>query len=399
MKIVIAPDSFKGSLSSTDAAAAIEVGVRRVLPRARCTKIPMADGGEGTVQALLDALGGKFVTKKVTGPLGEPVRARYALLADGETAVIEMAAASGLQLLDAKSRNPLHTTSFGTGELILAAIQKGAKKIIIGLGGSATVDAGMGLAQALGVQFFDKNSRLIRQYGNGRLLAKVSGLDVSDLHPAVRKTHITIASDVTNPLFGEQGAAYVYGPQKGATPTMVKTLDSNLYSFSEVVKRKLRRNVNNIKCAGAAGGLAYGLVVFAKARVKRGADLIAHMTNLKKQIALADLVITGEGRIDFQTAFGKTPIGVAKIAKKCGVPVVAIAGSLADDSHQVFKYAINGLESTITEVTTLDDIIGKPEFYLQNAAERVMRLLMIGKRIADKRNTEKTGVIKLTHKL
>lgn len=382
LKILIAPDSFKGSLTSLQAAAAIETGIRRVLPRALCSKVPLADGGEGTVQALVDALGGKFHFKQVAGPAGKSVRARYGLLADNETAVLEVAATSGLYLVDSRHRNPMNTTSYGAGELIVAAVEKGAKRIIIGIGGSATVDAGMGMAQAIGVRFVDSNGRTIQQSGCGRLLERVAGVDLSAVPAAIRKTRIQVACDVENPLYGETGAATVYGPQKGATPAMVKRLDSGLKQFSSVISKELGIDKATAKGAGAAGGLGYGLSVFTRARISGGLNLIAGMTGLKEQIAAADLVITGEGRIDAQTAFGKAPAGVAKLAKRLKVPVIAIGGSLGDGSQALFQKDIQGLEAAVTESVPLKMVLQHAEKNLADAAERALRLILVGKKLA-----------------
>ena len=384
MKIVIATDSFKGNLTSLQAANAIEQGVRRVLPKAVCRKIPVADGGEGTVRALLDAVGGKSIHKRVMGPAGQAVRAHYAILSDQKTAVIEMAEAAGLHLVDDATRNPLNTTSFGVGQLIIAAIQNGAKKIIVGVGGSATLDAGMSMAQALGVRFFDDVGNLIEQPGCGGLLSTVAGMDISTIHPAIRKIKVTIASDVENPLFGEEGAAYVYGAQKGATLAMQKTLDFNLKQFSKLVNTELGRDAGDISGAGAAGGLGFGLNVFAKAKMKSGIELVAQLTGLKRHISGADLVITGEGRIDAQTAFGKTPIGVAKIARKLKVPVVAIGGTLSDDSNELFQIGIDGLEGAVVREMSLAEALKNSEAYLANAAERVIRLLLIEQKMRNR---------------
>ena len=389
MKIVIAPDSFKGNMTSLQVASSIENGIRRVLPGAKCIKIPMADGGEGTVQSLVDATGGKFVFKKVTGPAGQPVRARYGMLESSKTAVIEMAEASGLSLVEGASMNPLKTTTYGTGELIIDAIDKGAKQIIIGIGGSATNDGGAGMAQAIGVKFFSRAGRHIKEYGAGGMLKKIAAIDMSALHPGVRKTKIIIASDVDNPLYGKRGAACVYGPQKGATTAMIKQLDDNLRHFSGVIKKQLHKNVQSLKGAGAAGGLGAGLVAFANADIQSGIDIIARATELKKHIKGADLVITGEGRVDFQTAFGKTPAGVARLAKKQGIPVIVIGGGLADDAAGVFKYGIDGLASAAARDMTLAEAIKLSRRHLANAAERVIRMILIGKKMAAKSKSKK----------
>lgn len=384
MKIVLAPDSFKGNLTSLQVADAFEKGIRRVIPKARIVKVPMADGGEGTVQSLVDATGGKFLRKKVTGPAGKPVSARYGMLADGETAVIEMAEASGLPLVEGKEKNPLKTTTYGTGELMLDAMKKGAKTIIIGIGGSATNDGGAGMAQALGVRFLDGRGKELTELGSGGLLAKVKGIDMKNLTPMLKKTKIVVACDVNNPLYGKQGAAYVFGPQKGASTAMVKKLDDNLKHFSSVIKKDLKKDVNKIKGAGAAGGLGAGLVAFTKARMKSGVDIVIDYTDLAKYVKGADLVITGEGRVDFQTAFGKTPAGVAKTAKKYGVQTIAIGGGLSDDANGVFAHGIAGLEAAIARDMDIEEALAKAKVFLANAAERVIRTVMIGRKTIKK---------------
>jgi len=384
MKIVLAPDSFKGNLTSLQVADALEKGIRRVVPTANCIKVPMADGGEGTVQSLVDATGGKFIRKTVTGPAGKPVRARYGMLADGETAVIEMAEASGLPLVNGKGKNPLKTTTYGTGELMLDAIKHGAKKIIIGIGGSATNDGGVGMAQALGVRFLTKQGKVIKEYGCGGMLNKIAQIDMKGLDSQVRRTQVIVACDVTNPLCGKSGAAYVFGPQKGATSAMVKTLDANLKHLGKIIKHDLKKDVMKIKGAGAAGGLGAGLVAFTKAKIKKGIDIVVDATEIGKHIKGADLVITGEGRVDFQTAFGKTPAGVAKAARKHRVPTVAIGGGLTDDANGVFKHGIDGLESACARDMSLEEAIANSRAHLANAAERVIRLVLIGKKLAVK---------------
>lgn len=382
MKIVIAPDSFKGNMTSLQVAAAIEKGIRRVVPNAKCIKVPMADGGEGTVQSLVDATGGKIIRKKVVGPAKKPVTARYGMLADGKTAVIEMAEASGLPMVSGRSKNPLLTTTYGTGQLIMDAINRGAEHIIIGVGGSATTDGGAGMAQALGVRFLDKKGREIKEKGAGGMLNKIASIDMSGRDPRIRKTKITVASDVNNPLCGKRGAAHVFGPQKGATPAMVRTLDANLKHFGQLIKSDLKKNVLSLNGAGAAGGLGAGLVAFAGAKLKSGVDIIVQATNLKKIIKGSDLVITGEGYVDFQTAFGKTPAGVAKAAKSQRVPVVAIGGALSDDARGVFAHGIDALESGASRDMSLEEALRLSRGHMANAGERVMRMILVGKKMA-----------------
>ena len=385
MKIILAPDSFKGNLSSAEAAAAMEQGIKRVLPGARCVKIPMADGGEGTVQSLLAACGGRLVSCEVKGPLGRRVQSCYGMLADNKTAVIEMAAASGLGLVSDKSKNPLKTTTYGTGQLIRHALDAGAKEIIIGIGGSATNDGGVGMAQALGVAFRDGAGRVIRQNGSGAMLRKIEGIDMSGVHPRLARARIQVASDVDNPLCGRRGAAYVFAPQKGATPAMAKTLDANLRHLAKVVKRELGADVAAVPGAGAAGGLGAGLMIFAGAELKSGFGIVSQAASLEKRLRSADLVFTGEGRVDFQTAFGKTPAGVAKLAGKHGVPVIAIGGGLADDARENFAQGIDGLEPAIARDMPLREALSNAEDYIANAAERALRLALIGQGMERKR--------------
>ncbi|KAK2701707.1 hypothetical protein QYM36_019669 [Artemia franciscana] len=356
MKIVLAPDSFKENLTSMQVATCIEKGIRNVLPKARCVIVPMADGGE----------------------------ARYGLLGDGETGVIEMAEASGLPLVARDKRDPLTASTFGTGELIADALKRGITKIIIGLGGSATNDGGAGMAQALGVKFYDTKGSLMNQHLGGGMLNEIAKIDVSDINPLIKGATITIASDVDNPLCGKKGASHVFGPQKGATPAQVKTLDTNLKHYGNLLKTQLKKAVADKPGAGAAGGLGAGMMAFTKAKMKRGVDLVVEATDLEKHLKGADLVITGEGRVDFQTAFGKTPAGVAKAAKKHNVPVIAIGGALADDARGVFEHGIHGLDSAVCRNMDLDEALKDSKKFLELAGERVIRTILIGKKMAKK---------------
>ncbi|MEE9158238.1 MAG: glycerate kinase [Gammaproteobacteria bacterium] len=391
MKIVIASDSFKGNLTSLEVANAMERGIRRVVPRAKIIKVPMADGGEGTMQSLVDATGGRVIKKRVCGPLGRAVLARYGILGDKKTAVIEMAQASGLPLVPHPRRNPLKTTTFGTGQLIQDALDKGAEKIIIGIGGSATVDGGAGMAQALGVKFRGPNNGVIPGYCAGGVLESIEGIDVSGVDPRIARTRFIVASDVANPLTGRHGAAAVFGPQKGATPAMVKRLDRGLKHFAKVIKRDLGVDVSKLKGAGAAGGLGAGLVAFTGAKLKSGVEIVIEATGLAKHMQGADLVITGEGRIDFQTAFGKTPAGVAKAAKRLKVPVVGIGGSLDDDARGIFAHGISALESCTAREMGLSEALKNSKAYLADAAERVMRLLLVGRTLRKTKRKNKNS--------
>lgn len=341
MKIVIAPDSFKGSLTAVEVSDAIEQGVREIFPEAEIVKIPMADGGDGTVQCLVNDTGGEILKEKVTGPLGDEVLASYGILGDKKTAVIEMAEASGLTLVPENKRNPLITTTYGTGQLIKAALDQGCRKMIIGIGGSATNDGGAGMLQALGVKLLDKGGEEIG-FGGGEL-KKIFRIDTKYLDNRLSKTKVLIASDVSNPLCGPKGATRIYGPQKGATPELIKELDESLAYFAEIIKRDLNKDIKDIPGAGAAGGLGASLIAFLDAELRPGIEIVIEIVKLEQAIKDADLVITGEGKIDSQTIYGKAPIGVAKIAKKYNIPVIAVAAIVSDDADIVHQYGINTL--------------------------------------------------------
>jgi len=381
MKIVIAPDSFKESLTSLEVASEIEAGLKRVWPDATYVKVPMADGGEGTVRSLVDATGGEIVQVEVSGPLGAKVLASYGLLGDGKTAVIEMAEASGLPLVPRDQRDPMRASTYGTGELIADAIARGVDEIILGIGGSATNDGGAGLAQALGIRFLNFGGALIGDRIAGGDLDQVQAVDMSAVNPGLASVRISVACDVTNPLCGEKGASRVYGPQKGATPEMVERLDKNLEHFARVIKRSIGADVADRPGAGAGGGIGAGLMAFTNAELKRGIELVVAATRLEDQMQGATLAVTGEGRVDFQTAFGKTPSGVAAAARKHGVPVVAIGGGLSEDANGVFAHGIDGLEAATANPMSLETALAHARRNLQDAAERVARLITIGQRL------------------
>lgn len=380
MRIVIAPDSFKGSLSSKEVADAIELGVRKVLLDVDIVKIPIADGGEGTVQTLVAAMGGEIIKTQVVGPLGETIESYFGVLNDKKTAIIEMANASGLPLVPIEKRNPLITNSYGTGQLIKAALDMGVDRIVIGLGGSATNDGGVGMAQALGVRFFDENGNDIG-FGGGEL-SKISKIDMSGIDERIRKVRIEAACDVDNPLCGPNGASYIYGPQKGANKEMIEILDRNLGHLAKVIKRDLGADIMELPGAGAAGGLGAGLVAFLNAELKRGIDIIVNITKLDDYIKDACVVFTGEGQIDKQILSGKAVYGVAKIAKKHGAYVVAIVGSINDDAYELFDKGIDGIESIIDKPMTMDEACKRAGLLVERAAERVMRLILINIRDA-----------------
>lgn len=376
-KIVIAPDSFKESLNALEVANAIEKGFKEVYPEATFVKIPMADGGEGTVQSLVDATNGRIITKNVTGPLGEDVEAFFGILGDGKTAVIEMAAASGLHLIPPQKRNPLITTTWGTGELIRSALDYGIDHIIIGIGGSATNDGGAGMAQALGAKLLDESGKQIN-YGGGNL-DKLSAIDISELDQRLQKVKLEVACDVDNPLVGPQGASAVYGPQKGATPEMITILDKNLSHYAGVIERDLGQDVKNIPGSGAAGGLGAGLIAFTNAELKTGVDIIIEATKLSEQLKEATLVITGEGRIDAQTIYGKTPVGVAKTAKKYNLPVIAIAGSISNDCHLVYEHGIDAVFSITPGIISLQESLNNASLYIYQTAKNIAKVIKLSK--------------------
>jgi len=376
LKIVIAPQGFKGNLSALQVARAIVSGIKRVLPDAVTTIKPMADGGEGTVPALVDATGGKIMTKEVTDPLGGRVTAHWGLLSDKVTGVIEMAAASGLPLVPPEKRNPLVTTTYGTGELILAALESGCRKLIIGIGGSATNDGGAGMAQALGAKLVDSKGAAL-PFG-GAALANLERIDVTTLDARLADCEVLIASDVTNPLCGAQGASAVYGPQKGATPQMVAQLDAALAHYADVIQRGLGVEVKNVPGAGAAGGLGAGLIAFLKAKVIPGIDVVIQASGLVESLKDADLVFTAEGKIDSQTAYGKVPTGVAKKAKEFGLPVIAIAGEVADDYRVVYQHGIDAVLSIAPGPISLSQSMAEAERLVTDTAERAIRLFLCG---------------------
>jgi glycerate kinase len=369
MKIVIAPDSFKESLSALEAANAIERGFKLVFPNAVYCKMPMADGGEGTVQSLVDATNGKIEERFVTGPLGEPVKAFFGLIGDGKTAVIEMAAASGLHLVPVENRNPLVTSTRGTGELISAALDCGVKHIIIGLGGSATNDGGAGMVQALGGRLLDEVGNDIGSGGGS--LSQLVTIDLTGLDDRLKNVQIEVACDVDNPLTGPRGASAIFGPQKGATTEMIELLDKNLSHFADVAEGALGKSFRDIEGVGAAGGLGASLLAFLNADLKRGIQIVLNAVNFEEVIKDADLVITGEGRIDSQTIYGKTPIGVAKAAKKYGVPVIGLAGSLSQDSDVVYEHGIDALFSIVPGTVTLPDAYEHAAHYMERTARNI----------------------------
>lgn len=373
MKIVLAPDSYKGSLTAKQACDAMEIGIRRVWPDAQIIQVPMADGGEGTVQSLVDATLGQTYKHKVLGPLGQTVEATYGILGDGETAVIEMAEASGLYLIPKESRNPLLTTTYGTGELILAALDRGCRKFILGIGGSATNDGGMGMAQALGIRFLDAEGNELRS-GGGEL-GRLTTIDSSGMNSQLADCVFTVACDVDNPLCGPEGASAVFGPQKGATPEMVQRLDAGLRHYAGVLSTALGIEVADVPGAGAAGGLGAGLLAFLNATLKRGVDIVIEATELEHKMQGADFVFSGEGQCDFQTERGKTPFGVAKTAQKLGIPTLLLAGSIGDGVESLYAHGVVSLFALPQKPMALEEAMQQAPELMAQTAERVIRVI------------------------
>jgi glycerate kinase len=373
MRFVIAPDSFKGSASAREVAQAIAEGLKAALPDAVCDLVPMADGGEGTVDALVAATGGRIVSVRVTGPLGEPVDSFFGILGDGETAVIEMAAAAGLHLVPPEKRNPMVTTTYGVGELMRAALDAGCRRLIIGIGGSATNDGGAGMAQALGVRLLDEQGNEIG-FGGGAL-ERLARLDLSDFDRRIWDAEILVACDVTNPLTGPNGASAVYGPQKGATPEMVRQLDANLRHYAAVLQRDLGVEVETVAGAGAAGGLGAGLLAFCRAQLRQGVELVIHAVRLPERVQKADLVITGEGCLDFQTGFGKVPHGVAQVAKRYGKSVIALVGQLGEGAERCRQWGIDACFPILSKPMSEQEAMANAIPLLRRAAEELGWLL------------------------
>lgn len=382
MKIVIASDSYKGSLDSLQVNEAMRKGILRVFEDAEIICIPIADGGEGTVDAVMTCCGGSYCYEMVTGPDGREVIARYGILPD-KSAVIEMAAASGLPLVqDVTPDTVMNSTTYGTGQLIASALDKGCRKIYIGIGGSATNDGGIGMLQALGVSFLDADNREVG-FG-GKYLDKIARIDISNLDPRIRETELVVMSDVTNPLCGENGAAVVYGPQKGATEEEIAILDKGLAQFAELICQMNLPDIRNLPGAGAAGGLGGGLVSFLGAEIRPGIKAILEIADFEKSVQWADLILSGEGRIDGQSANGKVVSGIAEIAGKYNVPVIAICGSVEKDAREIFEKGISGMEAAVCRPVTLEKAMDEAEQNVIDAAERVMQMVKAGMAITGK---------------
>ena len=379
MKVVIAPQTFKGSISALDVARAMERGLRRVVPEAETELVPVADGGDGTLETLVEATGGHVEEITVRGPLGRPVKAQWGALGDGRTAVLEMARTSGLALLKPEERDPLRATTYGLGQAILAALEQGYRRFIVGIGGSATNDGGAGMAQALGVRLLDAEGRDLPPGGGA--LASLERIDTSGLDPRARESTFLVACDVNNPLTGPEGASAVYGPQKGATPEMVQELDAALKRLAEVVRRDLGVDVEHLPGAGAAGGLGAGMVAFLGARLMPGVDIVLDTVELDRRLEGAGLVITGEGAMDFQTVFNKAPIGVARRAGQLGIPVVAISGSLGRGFQDVHRHGIAAVMDIVCAPMSLEEASRRAADLIADATEEALRFMKAGAKV------------------
>ncbi|MDO5517778.1 MAG: glycerate kinase [Clostridium sp.] len=375
LTILLAPDSFKESMTAKEACQAMEEGIKKADPSIKCIHVPMADGGEGTMQSLVDATGGKVYTAEVVGPLGEKINAQYGILGDGEIGILEMASASGIELVPSEKRNPLIATTYGTGELIKACLDKGVKKLLIGIGGSATNDGGAGAVQALGAKLLDKEGKEIG-YGGGEL-SKLNSIDLSDFDCRLKDVVVEVACDVSNPLCGEKGASHVFGPQKGASSEVVEILDNNLRNYAEIIKKELDKDVLDIPGAGAAGGLGAGLMAFLDGNLKRGIEMVIEYSNLEEKVKDADMVWTGEGSIDFQTQYGKTPLGVATVAKKYNKPVIALAGKVGEGVEVLYEKGIDSIFGIMKGITSVEEALANGKENVCKTSESIIRLMNI----------------------
>ena len=376
MKILVAPQEFKGSISALSVAEAAETGVMRVFPEAEVVLCPVADGGDGTLETLVEVSGGEVRTCSVQNPIGETITAQWGAMGDGVTAVIEMARTSGLALLSLDERDPLNSSTFGLGQAILEALNQGFRKFIVGIGGSATNDAGAGMAQALGATLLNAEGKSI-PFG-GAALADLRSIDISKMDTRIENSQFMVACDVSNPLTGDEGASAVYGPQKGATPEMVAQLDNALLNFAEIVKKDIGKNVSEISGAGAAGGLGAGMLAFMGAELKAGVDIVLETVQLREKLSDVDLVITGEGGMDFQTVYNKDPIGVARIAGEFNIPTIAIAGLLGQNFTVVHDHGIRAATSIVDGPISLEESSERASELISNSVEESLRFISVG---------------------
>ncbi|MED5410498.1 MAG: glycerate kinase [Chloroflexota bacterium] len=376
MKILVAPQEFKGSISALSVAEAAETGVMRVFPEAEVVLCPVADGGDGTLETLVEVSGGEVRTCSVQNPIGETITAQWGAMGDGVTAVIEMARTSGLALLSLDERDPLNSSTFGLGQAILEALNQGFRKFIVGIGGSATNDAGAGMAQALGATLLNAEGKSI-PFG-GAALADLRSIDISKMDTRIENSQFMVACDVSNPLTGDEGASAVYGPQKGATPEMVSQLDNALLNFAEIAKKDIGKNVSEISGAGAAGGLGAGMLAFMGAELKAGVDIVLETVQLREKLSGVDLVITGEGGMDFQTVYNKAPIGVARIAGEFNIPTIAIAGLLGQNFTVVHDHGIRAATSIVDGPISLEESSERASELISNSVEESLRFISVG---------------------
>ncbi len=366
LKFILAPDSFKGSLSSPEVCSAMKFGINKIFPDAKIVSIPLADGGEGTLDAIISSVNGKIVNCKVKNPIGKIINSQYGIIENEKIAVIEMAMASGLNLIPKKLQNPLNTTTYGTGQLIKDALENGYRKFIISIGGSATTDGGAGMAQALGVDFFDKNGEIINEPMTGNLIGKCFDISMENLHSAVKDSDFTIASDVNNPLLGKNGAVYIYASQKGASDKDLPILENNMRNLYKLVENKLGVNVKNISGAGASGGLGAGLLAFLDAKIQSGIELVLNIVEFEKKIKNTDFIITGEGKLDFQTVNGKAISGILKIANKNNIPVIVIAG-IVENEKEIAS------QMNFKEIFSISNSKNDVEYAIKNASKLVSK--------------------------
>lgn len=375
--IILAPDSFKESMTAKEVCIAMEKGIKKANSKITCIHVPMADGGEGTMQSLVDATGGMKYSANVVGPLGNEVEAEYGILGDGETGILEMAGASGIQLVPVDKRNPLVTTTYGTGQLIKACLDRNIKRLLIGIGGSATNDGGAGVVQALGGKLLGKEGSEIG-FGGGEL-GKLASVDLADFDSRLKNIKVEVACDVTNPLCGLKGASNVFGHQKGADPQMIEILDENLRHYADIIKEQFGKEVIDVPGAGAAGGLGAGLMAFLNGTLKNGIEMVVKYSELEEKIKSADMVWTGEGSIDSQTQYGKTPLGVARVAKKYDKPVIALAGKVGSNIESLYDMGIDSIFCIMRGVATLEEALKDGKENIERTSENIIRLLYLNK--------------------
>lgn len=381
MKFLFASDSFKGTLSSEQIITLLDAAAKNVFPDCETMGIPVADGGEGTIDAVISVLHGSIYEVDVHGPLMEEVVSRYGETGNG-AAVIEMAAASGLPVVPVDKRDPRVTTTYGTGELIKTALDRGCRDITIAIGGSATNDGGMGAMRALGIRFLDENGEELSGCGND--LARVADIDISGLHSAVKDARFTIMCDVNNPLTGPDGATYTFGKQKGGSPEILDELEQGMIHYAALIREKMGTDVDQIPGSGAAGGLGAAFCVFLKAEMKSGIETVLDLIHFDELLEGVDLVITGEGRIDWQSAFGKVPSGIGNRCRKKGIPAIAIVGGMGDKAEMIFDHGIDSIITTINGAMGLDEALERAEELYAGAAERAFRMVKAGMRLQDR---------------